>query len=271
MNQKRTLWGSLPIILLIMTQCNPTNNYPGELDKLVPGSSVIFKAKILVLHTVTTDEEDVSNAGVVMVTEVIEAPESFQTITGQEVTVRFSDINSVKVGEERMFFTAPYWIGESLGVTEKGSVMKSDKLYESKEMASYIQQARNKQGDEQLRKMLKEAKLVIVGKVMKVSTPEGYKRMATEHDPEWKEAEIQIEETIKGKTESKTIKILFASSKDVMFMDSPKFKESDEGIFITQATDPGTAKLLRNENMVLEPSSFLRGKEKVKQVKSLLR
>jgi hypothetical protein len=270
MKQKRPLFGGLPLILLFMMQCNSPNSFAGELDKVVPGASLIFKGTIVVLHTATTNEDDVSNAGVVTVKDVIEAPEALKAIAGQEVTVRFADIEKAKVGEERIFFTEPYWIGESLGVTEKGSVPKGDKLFENKDITSYIKEARAKGDEEQLRQKLKDAKLVIVGTVVKVGTPAGYKRMATEHDPEWKEAEIQIDETIKGQAEGKSINILFASSKDVMFVGSPKLKEGDAGIFITQPTDPGTAKLLRNENMVMEPSGFIRGKERVKQVKSLL-
>jgi hypothetical protein len=270
MIHKKKLFGFITLFLLIMAQCKAPDNYPGELDKLVSDASLIFKAKIVLLHTVTTDEDDISNSGVVIVTDVIEAPESFKNISGQQVTVRFSDISKVKVGEERMFFTEPYWIGESLGVTEKGSVLKGDKLYESKEISSYIAQALNKQDDEQLRKYLKDSKFVITGKVVKINNPEDYKRMATEHDPEWREAEIQIDETIKGKTGSKTVKILFASSKDVMFFQSPKFNMGDEGIFIIQQTDSKTVDILKNNNMLIDKAGFIKGKEKVKHIRSLI-
>jgi len=107
------------IFLMIMTQCIGPRDYPDEIDNLVPGTSLIFKAKIILLNTVTTDEDDVSDAGVVLVTEVIEASENFQNISGQQVTVRFAEISQMKVNEERLFFSEPYWIGESLGVREK--------------------------------------------------------------------------------------------------------------------------------------------------------
>ena len=271
---KRKTLRSVSIIILFftITQCNSSSGeYPEQLDKLVAGTTLIFKAKVLVLHTVTTEEDDVTDAGVVVVSEIIEAPEAFQNISGQEVTVHFTEINKMSVGEERIFFTDPYWIGESIGVREIGSIAKDDKLYENKEISSYIKQARDKQSDEQLRKTLKESTLVVSGRVMRVNVPEGYQRMATEHDPEWKEAEIQVDEFIKGKAEGKTVKILFASTKDMMFLESPKFKEGDEGIFIAESTDTATLKMLRNENMILQSSSFIRGKEKTKHVKSLLK
>jgi hypothetical protein len=269
MTQKIILFSCIAVILM-MTQCKRPGIYPEELDKLVAGASLIFKGKIVLLHTATTDEGDVANKGVVVVTEVIEAPESFPNVSGQQVTVLFTEINRVKVGQERMFFTDPYWIGESIGVREIGSVMKGDKLYENKDISSLMKQARGKQGDEQLEKTLKDARLVVSGKVVKISTPERKAPMGTEHDPEWKEAEVQIDETLKGKAD-KTVKTLFASSKDVMFFQSPKFKEGDEGIFIIQQTDSETAKLLRNENMVIDPSGFITGKEKARHIKSLIK
>ena len=270
MKPKNILSASITSLLLIMTQCN-AQNYPSELDQLVRGASFIFRAKIALMNTVTTDEENVSGAGVAKVTEVIDAPLSLRHIAGQQITVRFSEGTKPHAGEERIFFTEPYWIGESLGVTEKGSIMKGDKLYDSKEISSYIRQARAKQDDEQLKNLLDSSKLVVTGKVIKINIPKGYIRMATEHDPEWREAEIQTEEILKGKTEGKMVRILFASSKDLMFLEAPKLKAGDEGIFITQTTDPTTAKLLQNEYMLLEHSSFLKGKEKIQKIRSLLR
>lgn len=270
MKPKKNLIGVI-IILMVMTQCIGPKNYPVELDQLVPGSSLIFKAKIVLLNTVTTDEDDVDNAGVVVVTEVIDAPENLQNISGQQVTVRFTDISQIKVNEERLFFTDPYWIGESLGVKEKGSVMKSDKLYEDEKIFSYIKQARLKQDDVQLSKILNISKLVISGKVVKVNEIKGNASILTEHDPQWKVAEIQIDKVIKGKAEGQTIKVLFASSKDVLYFQSPKFKINDEGVFIIQQADPQTTKNFLIENMVKESKGFIMGNEKVSHIKSLIK
>jgi len=149
--------------------------------------------------------------------------------------------------------------------------MKSDKLYEDKKILSYIKQARLKQDDEQLSIILNNSKLVISGKVVKVNEIKGKTSIGTEHDPEWKEAEIQIDEVIKGKAESKNIKILFASSKDVMYFQSPKFNKNDEGIFMIQQTNPQTAKNFLNENMVIESKGFIVGKERASHIKSLIK
>ncbi|MFN8257807.1 MAG: hypothetical protein U0W24_19075 [Bacteroidales bacterium] len=271
MKQKKCFMGLIALSLLIMMPFKSPAIQEVKSGKLKLGTSLIFKGTILLLNTVTTDEDDVSNSGVVLVTEVIDAPESFKNITGQQITVRFSDIKQVKAGEERMFFTEPYFIGETLGVIEKGSVLKGEKLYESKDILSYITAVRAKQDDEQLKRYMLESKLVITGRVVSVNEPEGNQRMATEHDPEWKEAEIQIDECLKGKLEVKSVKILFASGHDVMFYQSPKFTKGDEGIFIVRQTDSRTLKLLRNDNMLIDKDGFIRGKEKVEHIKKLLK
>ena len=271
MFQKIKVTGITFLIIISIIGCAPKDNYPKELDSLTLGASLVFKAKVLVLHSTTTDEDDVSNTGVATVTEVIEAPESFSNISGQQITIRFADINKVNVGEEKIFFTEPYWIGEAIGVEEKGSVSKSSELYNDKEMSSHLKRARDNQDDEQLKNALKEAKLVITGKVAKINEVQGKITGLTEHDPEWKEAEVEVDETIKGNNEGKTVKILFASGKDVMFFQAPKFQPGDEGIFIIQQTDKQTAKQLKNDNMIIEPIGFIKGKEKVKRIKSLLK
>ena len=268
---KHKLWlGSIISFCLAITQCNGQGNYPPELDKMVADAPLVFKAKIVLLHTTTTNEPDVSNAGVVVVSEVIDAPDAFRNIAGQQVTIRFSDINKMNVGEERIFFTDPYWIGESLGATEKGSISSNDKLFENRDISKLINQARTKQDDEKLRMLLRESKITVTGKVIRVTKPDSQPMIGSEHDPEWREAEIQIDETLKGKAAGQTIKILFSASKDVMFFEAPKFREGDEGIFIIKQADPQTSRLMRNENILTEPSAFIRGKDRVSHIKTLL-
>jgi hypothetical protein len=271
MKQKVNLFGLIVIILFMTVQCKSPRTYPGELDKLVPGATLIFKGKVLILHTNTTDEVDVSNAGVVEVTEVIDAPESLKDINGQQITMRFADIRKLSAGEERLFFTNPYRFGESISVKEIGSVIKTDELFTSKDIKDYIRQARITQENILLKVKLSQSTLVLYGHVVKVAEPEGNTFNGSEHDPVWKIAEILVDQAIKGKTETKTIRILFASSNDVMYVRSPKFNIGDEGVFIVEQADKFLSKMLRNDKMLIDPANFLKGKEQAERVKSLLK
>ena len=56
MKQLKILFGTcLTLLLLIIIPCKAQDDYPKELDQLIPGASLIFKAKIVLLHTVNTD------------------------------------------------------------------------------------------------------------------------------------------------------------------------------------------------------------------------
>jgi hypothetical protein len=127
---RNSLFCLAAIILMAMTGCGSghaaVGDAPNILDGLTTGAPFIFKGKVVLLHTNTTGERDVSDAGVVTVSEVIDAPAVLSRMSGEQVTVQFRDVHSVKVGEERLFFTDPYWLGESIGVREKGSVGKED-------------------------------------------------------------------------------------------------------------------------------------------------
>ncbi len=270
MKQKRIVLGLIPLLLIMMMNCEDKPKYPSELDRLVPGASLVFKGKVVLLNTSTTDEDDISDKGVVVVEQMIKTPENFPDLTGDQITVRFLEINGLEVGEKRMFFTEPYWIGESLGVAEIGSVLQDDELYIDKNITNYIAMATDHQEDQSLKELLKESELVVSGQVTTIRKPEAENIPGTEHDPEWRIAEITVDETLKGQKSSESLSILFASGKDVMYFQSPKFKEGDEGIFIVQRAAPDIEKNYSSPYMILNPSCFISGKEESSRIRSLI-
>lgn len=273
--KKRILMLAFAAVALLLASCDPDLNkggdYPAELDKMVVDASLVVKGKVVVLHTSLTDEEDVDNHGVVEVTEVVDGPETLRDLKGQQITVRFADIGKVKEGEERLIFAEPYWFGEFIGVDEKASVGSGDKLYADQEIKKHIQSARKKVEEDATAKRLKAATLVVTGKVSQINPAKLETRVVTEHDPEWMEAEIQIEETLNGKADGGSVKILFASSNDVMYYLAPKFKQGDEGIFLLENTDEKLRKVSGAALMIKEPTGFVRGKEQVALYKRLLK
>jgi hypothetical protein len=54
----------------------------------------------------------------------------------------------------------------------------------------------------------------------------------SEHDPDWRIGEIQVDQVHKGNHRGKTAEVRFPSSSDVMWHDAPKFKTGQEGFFI---------------------------------------
>jgi hypothetical protein len=176
----------------------------------------------------------------------------------------------VKVGEERLFFTDPYWLGEDIGVREKGSVSKDDLLFATKEIRLMIRQARARQNDTVLKRVLSNSRLVVAGVVISITVPDGVKAIGSEHDPEWRQAQVRVDETMKGATDNKSVKVLFPSSNDVMYFGSPKLHPGDEGIFIIQQADSLTFRTMHNSNVVIGPLGFIRGKENDRHIRDLI-
>ncbi|HVF62013.1 MAG TPA: hypothetical protein VNJ70_19570 [Thermoanaerobaculia bacterium] len=56
----------------------------------------------------------------------------------------------------------------------------------------------------------------------------------TEHDPQWREAEIEVDEVEKGGTAKKKVVVRFPGSDDVRWYKAPKFQPGQEGVFILQ-------------------------------------
>jgi len=98
-------------------------------------------------------------------------------------------------------------------------------------MQSDIERFRQEQSDRDLAERLRSAELVVMGKVAAIR-PSDIPRGATEHDPEWYEADIQVTAVLKGSDTTHTVRILFPASRDVMWYDAPKFEKGAEGMWL---------------------------------------
>jgi hypothetical protein len=54
----------------------------------------------------------------------------------------------------------------------------------------------------------------------------------SEHDPDWRIAEVQVDQVHRGTHEAKTAEIRFPSSDDVMWHYAPKLRTGQDGLFI---------------------------------------
>ncbi len=68
------------------------------------------------------------------------------------------------------------------------------------------------------------------------------RRRISEHDPEWREAEIEVDEVVKGGLQTNRVVVRFPGSNDVRWYKAPKFEPGQEGSFILQkSAAPATA------------------------------
>lgn len=169
---------------------------------------------------------------VVTIDHIIRAPEHLGDYQGRNITVQLSGRRKVKIGQEAVFFTNPTTWGEDVAVTSlrQESVKKaSTKLRSAAMSEDPVQNGVNR--DTKAR--FDSSDLVIFGRVTGVSLPSGTdaeeEGTLSEHNPLWRDAEIEVQELIKGNNPGKTITVRFPSSEDIKWNNSPKFHVGQEG------------------------------------------
>jgi hypothetical protein len=90
--------------------------------------------------------------------------------------------------------------------------------------------------DQDLRKHIADADLVIVGKVVEVRAmvEPTERRPISEHDPQWQEAVVEVETVLKGSVSLKSMTILFPGTLDVAWFGVPRFRFDHQGIWIVK-------------------------------------
>lgn len=205
-----------------------------NIDDLVRQSKYIIRGTIQKLNAATMSAiSDTTNTVVARVDEVLQAPKTLDDYTGRDITIQLSTSRGVKVGQQAVFFTNSWLYGESIAVLEVGRVAARKDLTG---LRKQIADADQRIADQALQTRIDLAELIIVGKVFEARPvqKEGQRGPITEHDPDWWEAEIEIESVEKGQFPETRIIELFPHSTDEMWIDSPKFHVNQEGIWILQ-------------------------------------
>jgi hypothetical protein len=258
--------GRLPLALCclaISLAVAPAAGAPPEgedVEALSQKAKFIFTGTVQKVGAVTMNAVTASeNTVVVRVDRVLEAPKALGDYTGKDITVLLSKAGAVKSGQQKVFFTNGWLYGEGLAVKEVGLLDVPKELAPLKEQ---LAKAGQKVSDKDLAQRLATAELVITGKVLGskplAKTEEEAKRPVTEHDPQWQEAEVQVEATEKGKApgEGKTVTVLFPGSMDVMWVNAPRLKKGDEGVFLLHPR-PDVKEAKAGQFTVLESLDFL--------------
>src|SRR5205085_8615161 len=91
--------------------------------------------------------------------------------------------------------------------------------------------------DADLKAHIQRAAMVVAGRVEQVrpadltAAPTRPRRI-TEHDPDWQEAIIQVEDGIKGAQAGEQVVVRFPGSSDVAWVGTPRFALGQEGTFL---------------------------------------
>lgn len=193
-------------------------------------STFVFTGKVIKLKAATLDGINTDNTAVVQVDHVVTAPPAFAGLSGQQVTVRFKSMAGITKGSSHTFFTNGWVYGSSLALDAVGTVKETEK----KAMASMVQEGKTSESDSVLKSRLDSAAMAVVGVVSKVEPTAIETTHISEHDADWHEATIDVHEMMKGKKGTKSVKVLFPKSDDVLWFRSKKFTEGQQGIWLLQ-------------------------------------
>jgi hypothetical protein len=244
----------------------------GSVDELVRQSKYVFRGTVRTLGASTISNLPASrDLVVVRVDEVYVAPSTLGDFTGKDITVRIRETPTTSVGQRWVFFTAGWLFAESLAVLEVGRIPFTDDAAGA--IRQLIAAAVQRAADQNLNARLTLAELVIVGKVSAVRPATGLpaRRPITEHEPDWQEAVITVESTEKGTAQTSVV-ILFPNSTDEFWIDSPKFKTGQEGIWILQRDqkERGAPSLRIPGLTALNPLDF-QNKDQLERIRRLLK
>jgi hypothetical protein len=171
-----------------------------------------------------------TKTAVVRVDEVLLAPQQLQDEEGQEVTVRLRDAPLLQPDQQAIFYTNPWLYGEHLAVIEvdrRGSQQRAG-------VSRQLQNNSEREEDRLLTLRIADAELIVVGVVVDTKPVFQQQPTASEHDPEWWQAETTVEQPLKGAHPGPTVTFLFAASIDVAWFQAPKVRAGQSGIWLLQ-------------------------------------
>ena len=230
---------SVACVLSLLIPASRVLAQPAVTQDLVDQSTVIFTG-----HVEKTEASNLKilaaspQTVLVRVDEVLSAAKTMMDLKGATVTVFLKEPGAFKVGDNATFFTTGWLYGENVALKEVGHTAAGS----SSEVASkQITDLRSHADDQKIQARIQHATLVVAGKVLSTRPFEGDKiRSNSEHDPEWWTADIAVQTYIKGRPAQgpAQVTLLYAHSRDVMWVRSPKLEKGEQGIFIATHYEP---------------------------------
>lgn len=169
-------------------------------------------------------------SSVVRIDHIHQAAPALRNQTGQEATVLHSgDADWAVDGNHRIFFTNPVLYGETMGVREVGTVEPTKDIEDIHEMVARVMEESRM---EVLVQHLLTADAVFHGRVVGThSVSEATAATASEHEPDWWVAEIEVARAVKGKHRGK-VRVRYPNSRDVRWYGVPKPRKGEEAVFV---------------------------------------
>lgn len=204
---------------------------------LVKQSDIIFIGTVTQVGAVAAPEVPASDRNVVVhVDQVLEKPAAVALGAGDSVTVQTAQRGSLKPGSQATFYTTGWIFGQGVAVREVGHELGHSPVVAADQQAA-VTRARLDMNDADLKAHIQQAAMVVAGRVDQVrpaelaAAPARPKRIS-EHDAQWQEAIIQVQDGIKGAQAGEQVVVRFPTSLDVAWVGTPRFTVGQEGTFV---------------------------------------
>jgi hypothetical protein len=209
----------------------------GARAALVKQSDIIFIGTVTKVGAVAVPEVPASDRTIVVrVDQVLEKPAAVALTPGDSVTVQTVQPGSLKAGTQATFYTTGWIFGRGVAVREVGHELGRSPVVAAVQQQA-VARARLDVNDADLKAHIQKAAMVVAGRVEQVRPAElaaaaARPKRITEHDPNWQEAIIQVQDGIKGAEAGQQVVVRFPGSHDVAWVGTPKFAVGQEGTFL---------------------------------------
>lgn len=214
-----------------------------QMSKLASQSDFVFVGTVVKKAAATIEGIAGDNTAIVHVDRVVSAPDIFASLGGHEITVRFKRMPALRKGASLTFFATGWLFGESIAVDVVGTAAETG----TRAAAGPVRQSVVAEDDRVLSARMASAAMTVVGKVSNVTKSErqapatamamttaGGTTHISEHDPNWHEATIDVDEVIKGRKGVKQVTVQFPASDDVRWHKVKKYEVGEQGIWMLQ-------------------------------------
>jgi hypothetical protein len=240
-----------------------------DLQKWVDDSTLVFKGTIVALDSNVDSIGPSDNPVTVRVDHVelgtTQAQKNFGSLAGKELTVIWDPTSKGAMerrkGVSAVFFVNPLLYEKNIAVTAM-AVANNETV---KNLSTRLRDAIEQKKNEPLNTALKGgADRVVTGVVQEIrALPAeklaGLQRLAngydlySEHSPRWREAVIRVQSAPKGDQNEKVLLVIFPSTEDLMWANSPKFKAGQSGTWLLHS---GAQLVDDLANILLTPEQF---------------
>ena len=224
-------------------------------QEAVKEATLIFRGTVTKLQSVTMPEIPISDKTIVVRVEAVIDRDQAQSksepiygFVGREVTVRIKDPQQFAVGRRIIFYAKGWLLGDGIAVQEVGHRRLPMTGSVSNSVLQNIERASRTAENELTMERIRQADLVILGKVISTepveveptpaeSSPKS--RVIDEHDPQLRRALVEVlgVDFDRQSLNPKNVRILFPASKDILWITTPRFERGDVGLFILKKAE----------------------------------